>query len=168
MFVLNLETGKKARALIDRAGAYDLVTVRNDTKRFSSGFNWSLSKSTEIYKLRLENEKTILGLMSIREENDVSISAIKIELLEVSSENIGSKKKFDRIAGCLIAWACKISFDRGYEGNMFLVPKSNLITHFSSKYGFTHMDISSITRPFGFMIVHGKMSEILITEFLNS
>jgi hypothetical protein len=106
--------------------------------------------------------------MSIREENDVSISAIKIELLEVSSENIGSKKKFDRIAGCLIAWACKISFDRGYEGNMFLVPKSNLITHFSSKYGFTHMDISSITRPFGFMIVHGRMSETLINEFLNS
>ena len=67
MFVLDTATGQRIRAHIERAGAYDLVTVRNDWERFSSGFNWSLSKTTETYKLRLENEKKILGLISIRD-----------------------------------------------------------------------------------------------------
>ena len=168
MFVLDTATGQRIRAHIERAGAYDLVTVRNDWERFSSGFNWSLSKTTETYKLRLENEKKILGLISIRDVKNNSINAIKIELLELSSENIGNKKRIDWIAGCLIGWACKISFERGYEGNIYLVPKTNLIAHFASTYGFVHMNIRSTERPAGFMVMFGALSQILINEFLNA
>ncbi len=31
---------------------------------------------------------------------------IEIRLIEVSKENIGHEKEYDRIAGCLIAFAC--------------------------------------------------------------
>lgn len=168
MFVLDTATGQRIRAHIERAGAYDLVTVRNEWERFISGFNWSLSKTSENYKLRLENEKKILGLIAIRDVKNNSINAIKIELLEISSENIGSNKKIDWIAGCLIAWACKISYERGHGGNVYLVPKINLIAHFASAYGFIHMDIRSTERPVGFMVVFGALSQKLINEFLNS
>jgi hypothetical protein len=167
MFVLELESGKLLKAKIERAGIYDLVSVNNDKKRYSAGFFWSRSKDTEIYKLRLENKRSVLGLMSIRDEKDSTTRAIKIELLEIDAENIGSKKKMAGTAGCLIAWACKISFERGYEGIVYLVPKTNLITHFTSAYGFIHVDIRSAERPLGFMILLSELSQKLINRFLT-
>ena len=167
MFVLELESGKWLKAKIERAGAYDLVSANNDKQRFSAGFFWTRSKEIEIYKLQLENERSMLGLMSIRDEKDPTIRAIKIELLEVDVAHIGSKKKIKGTAGCLIAWACKISFDRGYEGAVYLVPKTNLITHFISTYGFTHIDIRSPERPLGFMILLGAISQKLINEYFT-
>lgn len=167
MFVLELASGQWRKVNIERAGAYDLVSANNDKQKFSAGFFWSRSKATEIYKLRLENKSSILGLMSIRDEKDPTIRAIKIELLEIDSTNIGSNKRIKGTAGCLIAWACKISFDRGYEGTVYLVPKTNLITHFISVYGFIHIDIRSPERPLGFMILLGAISQKLINEYLT-
>jgi hypothetical protein len=168
MFVLERESGVWLKAKIERAGAYDLVSANNDKQRFSAGFFWTRSKETEIYKLRLEKERLMLGLMAIKDEKDPTIRAIKIELLEVDVAHIGSKKKIDFIAGCLIAWACKISIDRGHEGTVYLVPKTSLITHFASAYGFFHIDIRSTERPLGFMILFSALSQKLIEKYLNS
>lgn len=70
-------------------------------------------KSQEVYKLRLKTSELILGLMCLIDHRDPETRAIEIELLEVSIENTRSTKKWDRIAGCLIAYACRESFKRG-------------------------------------------------------
>ena len=45
-------------------------------------------------------------------------------------------KIYENIAGCLIAWACRLAFIRGYYGFVSLVPKTRLIEHYKNAYGF--------------------------------
>ncbi|RZK66568.1 MAG: hypothetical protein EOO85_26675, partial [Pedobacter sp.] len=62
---------------------------------------------------------------------------IDIALLAVSLENIGKEKKFDRIAGTLIAFACKEAI-RNYNWQfpcVSLIPKTEIKTHYIKKYG---------------------------------
>ena len=56
---------------------------------------------------------------------------IHLNLIEIQSKNQGKNKKIDRIAGCLIAFACELSFARGYYGFVSLQPKTRLITFIS-------------------------------------
>ena len=71
------------------------------------------------------------------------------------------------VGGCLIAFACRESFKRGYEGWVFLVPKTNLIEHYHSNYGFLHVRSSSTTRPNGIMTLNGKASQKIITDYFD-
>lgn len=76
----------------------------------------------------------ILGLLSLKDIQ--SELRIHINLIEISANNIGRGKKYDRIAGCLIAYTCQLSFDKSYDGFVSLVPKSRLINHYCKHYGF--------------------------------
>lgn len=62
---------------------------------------------------------------------------IEIKLLEVRKEMVGRKKTVTGIAGCLIAFACEQAFKKGYRGFVSLVPKTHLIAHYITKYGFS-------------------------------
>jgi hypothetical protein len=48
--------------------------------------------------------------------NSPEAFAVEIRLLESAKSNVGKGKKVDSIAGCLIAWACRLSIKRGYDG----------------------------------------------------
>ncbi len=83
---------------------------------------------------------------------------IHVNLLEVSSENVGNKKQYRNIAGCLIAYCCRLSFERGYGGFVSLIPKTQLIRHYQEKYGF---------EQFGRQLaVHSATSERIIQKYL--
>ncbi len=60
-----------------------------------------------------------------------------MDVLEIAPHNIGRNKRYDYVAGCLIAFACKESFKLGgnYKGFLTFVSKTNLIEWYSSKYG---------------------------------
>jgi hypothetical protein len=103
------------------------VSVR---KRFD--FDWSKERDYEIYKITLVGHDTILGLMSLQVIEQES--RIEIKLLESAKENIGRKKMYDRVAGCLIAFACKLSFNKGFDGLISLIPKTVLVAHYIRKY----------------------------------
>jgi hypothetical protein len=60
----------------------------------------------------------------------------EIKLIESARENVGANKKYDRVAGTLLAFACKEAFRNGYFGMVFLIPKTGLITLYINKYGF--------------------------------
>jgi hypothetical protein len=95
-------------------------------------FNWKEEKQHGIYKLVLENE--IVGLMScFDDERD---KRIEIKLLSVSKENRGKNKRYERIAGTLIGYACKEAMKRyGIEECVSLVPKTQLKHHYIEQYG---------------------------------
>lgn len=83
---------------------------------------------------------------------------IHINLLEVSSENVGSKKQYRNIAGCLLAYCCRLSFEKGYNGFVSLIPKTQLIRHYQETYGF---------EQFGRQLaVYATGSERLIQKYL--
>ncbi len=96
-------------------------------------FNWNEETSNEVYKLRIEETKDILGLISL--ESIQRESRIEIRLLAVSRENRGENKKFDHIAGNLIAFACiRATTLFGEWACVSLTPKTLLINHYMKKY----------------------------------
>jgi hypothetical protein len=96
-------------------------------------FNWNEEILNEVYKLRIKETKDILGLISL--ESIQRESRIEIRLLAVSRENRGENKKFDHIAGNLIAFACiRATTLFGEWACVSLTPKTLLINHYMKKY----------------------------------
>jgi hypothetical protein len=107
---------------------FKTITVRRHS------FNWKKIKNESlIYKLTLINSKDILGLIAIVDYPEEQRSEIK--LLAVSAENLGKEKKFEGIAGCLIAFACKEALLKFKDFPcVSLIPKTELKQHYINKY----------------------------------
>jgi len=87
----------------------------------------------EVYKLQIKGSSDILGLISI--ERIPQEWRIHIRLLTVSKENKGHKKKYDKIAGNLIAYVAKIAIrEFGELACVSLRPKSQIAEHYIDKY----------------------------------
>lgn len=101
-------------------------------------FNWSdeLKDTTkEVYKLTTINNPTIIqGLLSIEDKQD----HIFMHLIESSNFNKGKTKVYLGVPSNLVAFACKISFNKGYEGYVAFDAKSALIRHYQQIPGTTH------------------------------
>jgi len=166
MFIKDVATGEELEAVIEPMTSKDFKAIKKSKDRFNK-FDWNEYQGEEVCKLRLKNDDVILGLMCLMDHEDEATNAIEIELLEVSEENIGSEKKLDNIGGCLIAFACRESFKRGHDGFVFLTPKTKLLEHYPSKYGFHYMPLRTIQRPEGLMILYGEDSRKLIKEYLD-
>jgi len=60
--------------------------------------------------------------------------------IEIAPHNQGKKRKYDRVAGCLIAYACRLSHTHGNGYLSFHVSEENnkdqikLMAHYSTKY----------------------------------
>ena len=99
-------------------------------------FNWKqLSKTGNIYVLRTINSPGIIeGALSLR----IEFGMLIMDALELAPHNVGQKnKRFDYVAGCLIAFGCRESFKipGDYKGFLTFVSKSSLIRWYSEKYG---------------------------------
>lgn len=89
----------------------------NDSKLITEkngwNFNWKnelKNDVNEIYKLTIvHNPSIIQGLLSVQKEAD----HIYMRLLENAPFNIGKTKLYDGVAGNLVAYACKLSFQYG-------------------------------------------------------
>jgi hypothetical protein len=107
----------------------------DDYKEITKGrfyFNWKTEKTNDVYKLVIQDE--ILGLMSCIRYDDEQ--RIEIKLLAVARESRGRNKKYDRIAGTLIAFACRQAMKHyGILGCVSLVPKTSLKKHYAGYYG---------------------------------
>lgn len=122
-------------------------------------FDWKLERYNDVYKVYpTSNENEIIGLMSLYDYPEES--CIHLNLLELSKNNTGKLKKIDNIAGCLIAFAARISYERGYLGIVTLDAKTKLIEHYQKKYGFE--DVGYM------MILSGQASTNLIRKYLTN
>ena len=166
MVLEDTSSGEKFEAVIEPMIADDFKAVKKDKTRFNS-FNWNAYRNKEVYKLRLTADETILGIMCLVDHPGDGINAIEIELLEVGADNRRGKKKLAHIAGCLIAFACRESFKRGYEGWVFLIPKTYLVEHYPAKYCFIHVPIRTPDRPEGFMELNTSGALRLIKRYLD-
>ena len=163
MLIHDYATGKGQCAVIERMKAKDFKIVKKDKTRFK--FNWANLKDQEVYKLRLVRSDTILGLMCIayRPIED----AIEIVLIEMSAENTGKQKRYGHMAGCMIAFACMQSFQNNHEGYVYLIPKTGIIAHYKTAYGFCHFPLKTAERPAGAMYISGAAANKLIKKYLE-
>jgi hypothetical protein len=94
-------------------------------------FDWQNSKKYfDIYKLTTTIQTEIIqGLIAI----EVKKGFVFIELVENAPFNIGSNQIYSGVGGNLFAFACKLSFELGFDGYVSFVAKTELIEHYREK-----------------------------------
>lgn len=150
----NKKSGKTLESSISKVVRADYNWIRK-SKHFK--FDWKVESENEIYKIfLLDDKEEILGLMSLIDYPEEY--RVHLNLIETASNQRGSIKTIENIAGCLLAFACQIAFNRGYYGFLSLQPKTRLISLYQNKYGF---------RQFGRLLaVEGRASKFLIQNYL--
>lgn len=113
----------------------DLKTV---TKKNGWVFEWKYELNQadrEVYKLTIaENVNVIQGLISLEIKSD----HVYMHLVESAPFNKGGQKVYSGVPGNLVAFACRLSFQRGFEGNISFVSKTSLINHYIETLGAFH------------------------------
>ena len=61
-----------------------------------------------------------------------------MHLVESAPFNKGKTKVYSGVPGNLVAFACKLSFQRGHEGNLSFLSKTQLIAHYEKTLGAFH------------------------------
>lgn len=56
-------------------------------------------------------------------------------LIESSNFNRGASKVYLGVPGNLVAFACQLSFERGYDGYVSFESKTNLVAHYQQTLG---------------------------------
>ena len=69
---------------------------------------------------------------------EVKIDHVFMHLVESAPFNKGKNKVYNGVPGNLVAYACKLSFQRGHQGNVSFISKSELIQHYIKTLGAIH------------------------------
>ena len=133
--ILNTITGDSFQTEVLRLLKSDLKTI---TKIKGWKFNWKSEfddLQKEVFKLTIINNPLIIqGLLSITVEQD----HIFMNLLENAPFNFGKNKIYEGVAGNLVAYACKMSFQKGFDGFVAFTAKTQLIGHYEKTLGAYH------------------------------
>lgn len=131
----NVLTGDSFATDISILKSSDLKTV---SKKNKWQFNWKEEFSQperDVYKLTIINNSTIIqGLISLEIKSDY----VYMHLVESAPFNKGKTKVYSGVPGNLVAFACKLSFQRGHEGNLSFLSKTQLIGHYEKTLGAFH------------------------------
>ena len=115
------------------------IDLKKATKREGWLFDWKLElkhPEREIYKLTIVNNQSIIqGLISL----EVKPDHVFMHLVESAPFNKGKTKLYSGVPGNLVAFACKLSFQRGHDGNVAFISKSQLIDHYIITLGAMHV-----------------------------
>jgi hypothetical protein len=99
-------------------------------KKIDWVFDWTkeLKDNTKsVYKLTtVENPTIVQGLISIEDRRD----HVFMHLIESAKFNKGKSKIYYGVPGNLVAFACKLSMEKGYEGVVSFFAKTKLINYY--------------------------------------
>jgi len=113
------------------------VEIKNVTKKNGWIFDWIGEfkvPEKEVYKLTISGSTNIQGLISITYRDD----HVYMHLIESAPFNKGKNKTYLGIPGNLVAFACRVSFQRGGGGYLSFNSKTQLIDHYVKSLGATH------------------------------
>ena len=63
---------------------------------------------------------------------------LTMDLVESAPFNKGKTRMYSGVAGNLVAFACKLSFQRGHNGNVSFLSKTQLVEHYKKTLGAFH------------------------------
>ena len=119
---VSLLTNEAAKDITNKAGW--LFDWRSDFKL----------NDREVYKLTVANNPSIIqGLTSLTVKSD----HVHMHLIESAPFNRGKDKLYLGVPGNLVAFACKLSFQRGGDGYVSFLAKTQLIDHYAKTLGAT-------------------------------
>ena len=135
--------------------------LKNATKKIGWNFNWKSEFEDikkEVYKLTIEGNSAILqGLLSLT----IEVDHVYMNLLESSPFNIGKNKVYEGVAGNLVAYACKLSFQKGFEGFVGFTAKTQLIEHYEKTLGAYHFKNQR-------MIIETQSAKFLVEKYFKN
>ncbi len=128
----NVITGDGFQTDVSVINNSDLKSI---TKKKGWLFNWKNEyeqPDRDVYKLTIAgNPDIIQGLVSITERED----HVYMHLIESAPFNLGRNKVYLGVPGNLVAFVCKISFHRGFDGYVSFTSKTRLIEHYKKTLG---------------------------------
>ncbi|MDO5664365.1 MAG: hypothetical protein Q4G63_03785 [Bacteroidia bacterium] len=134
--------------------------LKNITKKSRWQFNWKnelLSPTREVYKLTITNNPNIIqGLVSL----EVKTDHVFMHLIESAPFNIGENKVYLGVPANLVAFACKLSFQRGGEGYLSFIAKTKLIKHYENTLG-------AVNFSGQLMVITPQIALKLINKYFN-
>lgn len=118
------------------------IVTSQDLKEITKKNNWTFDWREEykhperdVYKLTIINNQTIIqGLVSL----EIKADHVYMHLVESAPFNKGKEKVYSGVPGNLVAFACKLSFQRGHQGNVSFISKTQLIDHYIESLGAIH------------------------------
>lgn len=132
----NVVTGDSFSTDITMISNADLNII---TKKNGWTFDWKeevKQPQRDVYKLTIVNNQSIIqGLISL----EVKIDHVYMHLVESAPFNKGKSKIYAGVPSNLVAFACKLSFQRGHEGNVSFFSKTQLIQHYIDTLGALHI-----------------------------
>lgn len=132
----NILTGDSFPTDVSVISKADLKTI---TKKAGWLFDWITEAKLpdrDVYKLTIINNATIIqGLVSLTVKED----HVVMHLIESAPFNKGKAKVYVGIPGNLVAFVCKLSFQRGCEGYVSFIAKTKLIDHYTNTLGAVHV-----------------------------
>ena len=141
---LDFEIDKLTHSLEDTQTGVTLLTeilplekadLKFITKKSGWNFNWTtefIAPQKQVFKLVLEKKpKIIQGLVCFEQRAD----HIFMPLIETAPHNFGKTKKYFGVAANLVAFGCKLSFERGFEGYIAFESKTKLIEYYTNTLG---------------------------------
>jgi len=116
-----------------------LVDLKEITKKNKWQFDWKFEykqPERDVYKLTIVNNQQIIqGLISL----EIKPDHVYMHLVESAPFNKGKSKMYAGVPGNLVAFACKLSFQRGHEGNVSFFSKTQLVQHYINSLGAMHI-----------------------------
>lgn len=156
--ILNTVSGDSFQTEVAKMTSVDLKKV---TKKTSWNFDWKSEFNDfkkEVYKLTIINNSSIVqGLLSLTIEHD----HVYMNLLESAPFNIGKDKLYEGVAGNLVAFACKISFQKGFDGFVVFTAKTKLIKQYEENIGAYHFKNQ-------LMIIQTESAKKLVKKYFKS
>jgi hypothetical protein len=131
----NVVTGDSFATDISLLKSSDL---KNTTKTKDWLFDWKYEfqqPERDVFKLTIVNNSEIIqGLICVEVKED----HVYMHLVESAPFNKGKTKVYTGVPGNLVAFACKLSFQRGHDGNVSFIAKTQLIDHYEKSLGAIH------------------------------
>ena len=113
--------------------------LKNVSKKNGWVFDWAAEaklKDRHVFKLTIRNNPDIIqGLVSISDFED----HYYLHLIESAPYNLGRNKLYEGVPGNLFAFACKTSWDKGYQGFVSFTSKTKLVEHYEKNLGASHI-----------------------------
>jgi hypothetical protein len=149
------QTGKVYKTLVLPITQADLKEVN---KRNGWHFDWKFEFSQpeyKVYKLVTEKEPDIIqGLISLEKKEGF----VLMPLIESAPLNFGKEKKFVGVPCNLVAYACKLSKEYGFDGIVAFDSKTTLISHYEKALGAVHIGGQR-------MIIYEERAEYFINKY---
>jgi hypothetical protein len=115
-------------------------------------------KERDLYKLTIVNNPTVIqGLISLQVKED----HVFVHLVESAPFNIGKNKMYAGVGGNLVAFACKVSFQRGHDGYVAFYAKTSLIEHYKQSLGASVLSNH-------LMVIHTQAAIKLINTYFHN